>query len=86
ELSDLRGAPQDDQVIPHFQALVAGRAPHPAVATVCLNAAALAVVAGTMPTLAVGVRNARTAMQEGAAAELVARMRERTPAEVSAHG
>lgn len=85
-LSDLRGAPQDDQVITHFQALLSGRAPHPAVATVCLNAAALAVAAGTVPTLATGVRDARAAVHDGAAAELVARMRERTPVEVSARG
>jgi len=86
ELSDLRGAPQDDQVITHFQALLAGHAPHPAVATVCLNAAAPAVAAGTVPNLVTGVRDARAAVHEGAAAELVARMRERTPAEVSARG
>jgi len=86
ELSDLHRAPQDDQVIAHFQAMLSGRAPRPAVATVCLNAAALAVAAGTVPTLTTGVRDAHAAVREGAAAELVARMRGRTPAEVSARG
>jgi len=86
DLSDLRGAPQDDQLIPHFQALLAGRAPHPAVATVCLNAAALAVAVGTVPDLATGVRDARAVVHDGAAAELLTRMRERAPAEVSARG
>ena len=57
-------------------------------ATVCLNAAALAVVAGKVPNLATGIGAARAAIDDGAALRLVAAMRERAAARsgAGAHG
>ena len=61
-----------------FLALLAGDAPAAAVATVCLNAAALAVLSGVAPDFADGVRTARTAIADGAAVALARRLATRT--------
>lgn len=57
-----------------FLALLAGKAPAAAVATVCLNAAALAVLTGVSPGFADGTRAARAAIDDGAALALARRL------------
>jgi anthranilate phosphoribosyltransferase len=73
ELSDLARPPGHDDVS-GFLALLAGNAPAAAVATVCLNAAALAVLAGVCTGFADGTRTARAAIDDGAAAALARRL------------
>ncbi|HEX6358867.1 hypothetical protein [Actinophytocola sp.] len=78
ELADL-GRPAGDDHAAGFLALLAGQAPAAAVATVCLNAAALAVLGGVAPGFAEGVRAARVAIEDGAALDLAKRLAARTP-------
>ncbi|WP_433087344.1 hypothetical protein ACQP1P_15620 [Dactylosporangium sp. CA-052675] len=66
-------APQDAPA--HFAAVLAGRAGPVALRTVCLNAAALAVAAGTEPDWAGAVARAEDAVHSGAAANLLNQMR-----------
>lgn len=77
DLADLR-KPADDDHVGGFLALLAGRVPEAAVATVCLNAAALAVLGGVAPGFAEGLRAARAAIEDGAAVDLVQRLAGRT--------
>jgi len=81
ELADLGRPAGESHAEDHadgFRALLAGHAPAAAVATVCLNAAALAVLAGAAPGFAAGVRAARAAIDDGAALDLVQRLSART--------
>lgn len=79
DLTDLAKAADDDHVT-GFLALLAGNASAAAVATVSLNAAALAVLAGVAPGFDDGLRMAKTAIGDGAALDLAQRMAARTPA------
>lgn len=74
-LSDLRAAADDSTTVEHFLGVLAGQGPPVAIATVCLNAAALAVAAGTTHTWASAVSMAREAVDGGAALELIHRIR-----------
>ncbi|MGH3756302.1 hypothetical protein [Actinophytocola sp.] len=78
KLADL-DRPADDDHTAGFLALLAGHAPAAAIATVCLNAAALAVLAGVAPTFDDGVRAARTTIDAGAALDLAQRLGACTP-------
>ena len=73
-LSDLRAAAEgaDGRLLP---GVLGGKGPPAAIASVCLNAAALAVAAGTVADWVSAVRMAREALDGGAAVELVRRMR-----------
>ncbi|MFI7677422.1 anthranilate phosphoribosyltransferase [Actinophytocola sp. NPDC049390] len=71
-LADL-ARPSDDAAA-DFLALIAGQAPEAAVATVCLNAAALAVLAGTVSGFADGVRAARAVIDDGTVLDLARRL------------
>lgn len=73
-LADLR-PPGTADPVEHFLAVLAGRSPEPAVRSVCLNAAALAVLGGLTANWTTAVRTARDAVDSGAATELVGRMR-----------
>jgi anthranilate phosphoribosyltransferase len=66
--------PADDDHTAGFLALLGGDAPEPAIATVCLNAAALAVLSDVAIGFVDGVRDARAAIDEGAALDLAQRM------------
>jgi anthranilate phosphoribosyltransferase len=74
-LSDLRAAADDSTTVEHFLGVLRGQGPPAAIATVCLNAAALAVVAGTTGSWASAVSMAREAIDGGAALELIHRIR-----------
>ena len=74
-LSDLRAVPDDSTTVEHFVGVLGGQGPPAATATVCLNAAALAVAAGTTEDWASAVSMAREAVDGGAALELVHRIR-----------
>ncbi|TWP48525.1 hypothetical protein FKR81_27940 [Lentzea tibetensis] len=76
-LDDLRGPSDDAEVVTHFLDLLAGRASSTAVATVCLNAAALAVAGGHQPNLTSGLRAAFSAVADGAARALAERVMSR---------
>jgi anthranilate phosphoribosyltransferase len=66
--------PADADHTAGFLGLLGGDAPEPAVATVCLNAAALAVLGDIAIGFADGVLEARAAIKEGAALDLARRM------------
>ncbi len=72
-LADL--APPGGDPVGHFVDVLAGQAPAPAVRSVCLNAAALAVVSGLAADWAAGYRAAAEAVHGGAASDLLRRMR-----------
>ncbi len=76
ELADLR--PADDSVAENFLALLKGNAPRTAVNTVCLNAAALALLSGRETDWPTAVNAAHEAVDSGAAAGLVERLRNST--------
>lgn len=73
DLADL--APPDGDPVEHFLGVLAGQAPEPAVHSVCLNAAALAVLGGLTEDWADAFRAARDAIRSGAASDLALRMR-----------
>jgi len=73
-LADLR-PPEAADPVEHFLGVLAGRAPEPAVRSVCLNAAALAVLGGVTDDWAEAFRAAGDAVRTGAASELARRMR-----------
>ncbi|MBV8542272.1 MAG: hypothetical protein JO063_08145 [Pseudonocardiales bacterium] len=73
-LSDLRAAADDRTTVEHFLGVLGGQGPAAAVATVCLNAAALAVAAGATEDWASAVSMAREAVDGGAAVDLVHRI------------
>jgi anthranilate phosphoribosyltransferase len=72
-LADLR--PADDDPVEQFLDIIAGQAQPAAVRTVCLNAAALAVLSGTFGEWTTAFHAAERAVRTGAAADLVNRMR-----------
>ncbi|MGH3718666.1 MAG: anthranilate phosphoribosyltransferase [Pseudonocardiaceae bacterium] len=74
-LSDLRAAADDTTTVEHFLQVLGGQGSPAAVATVCLNAAALAVAAGTTEDWASAASMAREAVDGGAAVELIDRIR-----------
>ncbi|MGH3753020.1 MAG: anthranilate phosphoribosyltransferase [Pseudonocardiaceae bacterium] len=73
-MADLLAAPADTTA-GYFLDVLGGTGPPAAVATVCLNAAALAVAAGAVEDWASAVSMARDALDGGAAVELVHRIR-----------
>jgi anthranilate phosphoribosyltransferase len=73
-LPDLLAAP-DDTTVERFLNVLGGKGQSAAVATVCLNAAALAVAAGAVEDWASAVSRAREAVDGGAAVDLVHRIR-----------
>lgn len=74
-LSDLRPAAESAATVEHFLGVLGEQGPPAAIATVCLNAAALAVAAGTTEDWASAVSMAREAVGGGAALELIRRIR-----------
>jgi anthranilate phosphoribosyltransferase len=74
-LADLRAAVDDSTRVEHFLGVLAGQGVPAAIATVCLNAAALAVAAGTTEDWASAVSMAREALDGGAALGLIRRIR-----------
>lgn len=81
-LPDLLAAPADtpenttgDTTVEHFLDVLGGQGPPAAVATVCLNAAALAVAARAVEDWPSAVSMAREAVDTGAAVDLVHRIR-----------
>jgi len=79
-LTDLLTVPDDtpdrSATAGYFLAVLGGKGPPAAVATVCLNAAALAVAAGAAGDWASAVSMAREVLDSGAAVNLVHRIRE----------
>jgi anthranilate phosphoribosyltransferase len=73
-LSDLRPAAEGAAMVEHFLGVLGGQGPPAAIATVCLNAAALAVAAGTTEDWASALSMAREALT-GAALDLIQRIR-----------
>jgi anthranilate phosphoribosyltransferase len=74
-LEDLVPAASSEGAVAQFEAILAGDGPRPAVETVCLNAAAIAVLGGVAAGWPEAVRGARAAMRSGHAARLVAAVR-----------
>lgn len=74
-LSDLQAAPEDSMTVEHFLDVLKGKGPPAAVATVCLNAAALAMAVGAVKDWASAARMAREAVGCGAAVDLIHRIR-----------
>jgi anthranilate phosphoribosyltransferase len=79
QLADLR--PADGDPVDRFRTVLAGQAPDAAVRTVCLNAAALAVLSGDHDDLATARDDAEQAVRTGAATGLLARLRAVRPSE-----
>ena len=75
--SDLAPAATRDGIVDQFQAVLSGNGPSAAIETVCLNAAAVAVLAGV--TWPEAVRHARDAIELGHAQRLVDAVRRRDP-------
>ena len=73
EPADLAQAPDRAGVVDRFTAVLSGRASVAAVDTVCLNAAALAVLGGVEADLARALSAARDAVAGGAAVDLLHR-------------
>ncbi|WP_299437777.1 hypothetical protein [uncultured Rhodospira sp.] len=74
-LEDLRPAPDDEAIVPHFLDILSGDGPPVAVDTVCLNAAALALAGGVAATWDEGVVKAREAVGSGRSRRLVESIR-----------
>jgi len=74
-LSDLRATADDTTTVEHFLDVLGGQGPPAAVATVCLNAAALAVAASATEDWTSAASMAREAVDGGAAVELIRRIR-----------
>jgi anthranilate phosphoribosyltransferase len=72
-------APADGDLVDRFLAVLAGQAPPAAVRTVCLNAAALAVLSGDFADLAAARDHAEQTVRTGVATELLARLRAARP-------
>jgi anthranilate phosphoribosyltransferase len=73
-VGDLRAA-ADTTTAEYFLDVLGGKGPSAALATVCLNAAALAVAAGAVGDWASAVRMAREVLNDGAGLDLVHRIR-----------
>jgi anthranilate phosphoribosyltransferase len=78
ELAELRPAGDGEPAAESFLALLGGNAPRTALKTVCLNAAALALLAGKADAWASAVDTARETIYSGAAVDLVQRLRHRS--------
>jgi anthranilate phosphoribosyltransferase len=74
-LSDLRPAAEGAVTVEHFLGVLGGQGPPAAITTVCLNAATLAVAAGTTEDWPSAVSMAREALQGAATVELIRRIR-----------
>ena len=74
-LEDLRPAATTQATTAHFEAILAGEGPRAAVDTVCLNAAALALLAGLWDTWDEALRAANTTLGRGDAVRLVHALR-----------
>jgi anthranilate phosphoribosyltransferase len=74
-LADLAPARELSLTVAHFLALLAGDAPPAAVQTVCLNAAALAILAGHAGTWRDAVSSSADVIAKGHAVKLVERLR-----------
>ncbi|WP_433273807.1 hypothetical protein ACQPZF_20045 [Actinosynnema sp. CS-041913] len=74
-LADLAPAPDRAGVVDRFTAVLSGRASRAAVDTVCLNAAAMAVLGGVEPDLGRALAAAQDAVAAGAATALLDRVR-----------
>ncbi|WP_081236261.1 hypothetical protein [Streptomyces viridosporus] len=83
-LEDLRPVPRE-QAAQHFLAVLGGRAHPVATRTVCLNAAALSVAAGHHTTWETALAAAEAAVADGAAVDLVGRLRARRAAPRTPH-
>jgi anthranilate phosphoribosyltransferase len=68
-------APVDGDPVPHFLAILSGRGNEVATRTVALNAAAVAMAGGRATSWPVAVGDALAAMRDGAARDLVDRLR-----------
>jgi anthranilate phosphoribosyltransferase len=89
ELASLRPVEDAGAATEAFLGLLAGSAPRTAVKTVCLNAAALALLAGRADGWPSAVLAAREAIESGAAVELCKRLRyeaDLRTGRVSSHG
>jgi anthranilate phosphoribosyltransferase len=73
-LEGLRPPARDADIVGHFTALLSGRGPRPAVESVALNAAALAVASGAIDDWHQAVRAAVAAMERGKPLHLLERM------------
>ncbi|SDI36463.1 anthranilate phosphoribosyltransferase [Actinokineospora alba] len=74
DLRDLAPPADLGAVADHFRGVLAGDAPPAAVQTVCLNAATLAVLSGAHATWNTAFDAAETAVRDGAATDLLARL------------
>lgn len=74
-LKDLSPAATTEGIVAHFEALLSGEGPRAAIETVCLNAAAAAMLAGVAATWTEAVRGAHAAIERGHAIRLVAAVR-----------
>jgi len=74
-MADLAPAPEGVDPVDHVAAVLCGAGPPAAGRTVCLNAAALAVAAGTMPDWSEAVAAATETLTAGAALAVVGRLR-----------
>lgn len=81
-MADLSPAADSTAVVDHFLAMLSGDGPRAAVQTICLNAAALAVIGGVANDWATAFQAAREVMECGDVAALVNRLRAH-PARVS---
>lgn len=75
DASQLRPVSSPSRIVGHFLDVVSGMAGDVATETVCLNAAALAVVGGHMSNWKTAIATARAAVDDGAVLELVSRIR-----------
>jgi anthranilate phosphoribosyltransferase len=82
-LADLEGASDPTAAVRQLIALLGGEGPPAAIESICLNAACLAVLSGVEPDWGEAFREARRALDAGAALAVLERLR-RTP--VAAHG
>ncbi|MEV8532233.1 hypothetical protein [Streptomyces sp. NPDC051211] len=74
-LADLRPAEEGTDPAEHLLGLLRGRGPAAAVESICLNAAAAAIASGRSTDWAQAYATARAAVSDGAAVELVERLR-----------
>jgi anthranilate phosphoribosyltransferase len=74
-MTELRPAADDASVVDHFFAQLSGYGSRAALQTICLNAAALAVLSGVIDDWATALQAARMAMERGAVTRLVNHIR-----------
>lgn len=74
-LDDLRPVAPDGDLVGHFVDVVSGRAGRAGTETVALNAAALGLASGRVPSWRSGLAAAQQAISSGAAADLLGRLR-----------